>query len=105
MKKSQTDMRELRHQRPEEIDLSDIPELGADFFERAVRRVNGVEVPRKQRVNIMLDRALVARFKAKAGERGYQTLINQALRDSLGREDMLTAVRRVVREELAVAHK
>ena len=103
--KSRTDMRGLRAQRPEEIDLSDIPELGTDFFERAVRRVNGVEVPRKLRVNIMLDRAVVARFKAKAGRRGYQTLINRALRDSLGREDMLAAMRRVVREELAGAQK
>jgi uncharacterized protein (DUF4415 family) len=33
----------------------------------------------KQRVSIMLDGSIIAFFKAKAGERGYQTLINQAL--------------------------
>ncbi|MDR2836983.1 MAG: BrnA antitoxin family protein, partial [Azonexus sp.] len=33
----------------------------------------------KQRVSIMLDTAVIAFFKAKAGERGYQTLINQSL--------------------------
>lgn len=54
----------------------------------------------KQRVSIMLDAAVIAFFKAKAGERGYQTLINQALRDAMQGEQMETTLRRVIREEL-----
>ena len=36
-----------------------------------------------------------------AGERGYQTLINQALRQSLERETLEATLRQGVREELA----
>lgn len=54
----------------------------------------------KQRVSIMLDSAVIAFFKAKAGERGYQTLINQALRRAMTGEQIEEALRRVIREEL-----
>lgn len=37
----------------------------------------------KQRISIMLDGSIIAFFKAKAGERGYQTLINQTLRQAM----------------------
>lgn len=57
----------------------------------------------KQRVSIMLDGAIVAFFKAKAGERGYQTLINQALRQAMTGEQMESTLRRVIREELRSA--
>jgi uncharacterized protein (DUF4415 family) len=40
-------------------------------------------VPRKQRVNIYLDSVVVEHFKTQAGERGYQTLINEALKNSI----------------------
>ena len=42
----------------------------------------------KLRVNIMLDAPIVEHFKALAGNRGYQTLINDSLR-------------RVIREKLS----
>ena len=35
-----------------------------------------------------------------AGERGYQSLINDTLRKALGRENLEQTLRRVVREEL-----
>ena len=54
----------------------------------------------KQRVSIMLDGAIIAFFKAKAGERGYQTLINQALYQAMTGEQMESTLRRVIREEL-----
>ena len=54
----------------------------------------------KQRVSIMLDGSVIAFFKAKAGERGYQTLINQALRHAMTGEQMESTLRRVIREEL-----
>ena len=54
----------------------------------------------KQRVSIMLDGAVIAFFKAKAGDRGYQTLINQALHQAMTAEQMETTLRKVIREEL-----
>jgi uncharacterized protein (DUF4415 family) len=37
----------------------------------------------KQRITLVLDEAVVQAYKAKAGERGYQTLINETLRRAL----------------------
>lgn len=54
----------------------------------------------KQRVSIMLDGAIIAYFKARAGERGYQTLINQALHQAMSGEQIESTLRRVIREEL-----
>lgn len=54
----------------------------------------------KQRVSIMLDGSIIAFFKAKAGERGYQTLINQALHQAMTVEQIESTLRRVIREEL-----
>lgn len=54
----------------------------------------------KQRVSIMLDGSIIAFFKAKAGDRGYQTLINQALRHAMTGEQIESTLRRVIREEL-----
>ena len=54
----------------------------------------------KQRVSIMLDGSIIAFFKAKAGERGYQTLINQALYQAMTGDQMESTLRRVIREEL-----
>ena len=57
----------------------------------------------KQRVSIMLDASVIEFFKAKAGPRGYQTLINQSLRQSMTGEQIEVVLRRVIREELAHA--
>lgn len=57
----------------------------------------------KQRVSIMLDGAVIAYFKARAGERGYQTLINQALHQAMTSEQIESTLRRVIREELRPA--
>lgn len=62
----------------------------------------------KTRITIMLDDAVIETFRAKAeaAGRGYQTLINEALRASLKGDDRpLTAkvMREIVREELAHA--
>ena len=67
-------------------------------------RVNLKDVPRKQRVNIMLDTGIIAFFKAKAGERGYQTLINETLKLAITREELEKTLRRILREELAHNH-
>ncbi len=60
----------------------------------------------KTRITIYLDDSILKRFKAESGRtgKGYQTLINDALRSYLGlTEKPLTAdmVRRIVREELS----
>jgi uncharacterized protein (DUF4415 family) len=63
--------------RPEsEIDLSDIPEADAEFWETTVRI--GREKPRKRQTTIRLDEDVIEWFKA-AG-RGYQSRINAVLR-------------------------
>ncbi|VTU33134.1 BrnA antitoxin family protein [Variovorax sp. PBL-E5] len=60
----------------------------------------GQVLPRKQRVNIFLDGAVVEYFKEKAGDRGYQTLINDALKHAIDAESLETVVRKAIREEL-----
>lgn len=64
--------------------------------------------PGKTRITIMLDDDVIGTFRAKAeaAGRGYQTLINEALRASLKEDERpLTAkvMREIVREELAHA--
>ena len=54
----------------------------------------------KQRITIMLDDSVVQAYKAKAGGRGYQTLINDTLRRSLEVDNVKEALREVIREEL-----
>ena len=54
----------------------------------------------KTRITINLDDAVLQAYKARAGGRGYQTLINEALREAIRGQDVVDAVRQVVREEL-----
>lgn len=64
----------------EDIDLSDVPEVTEEQMRRAVLRVGGKPIERGQRrVDLFLDAFIVEYFEAKAGEQGYQRLINQAL--------------------------
>ena len=72
-----------------------LKDVGHDEFSQAVTAHLG-----KQRVSIMLDGAVIAYFKAKAGDRGYQTLINQALHQAMLNEQIESTIRRVIREEL-----
>jgi len=57
----------------------------------------------KTRITIMLDDAVLAAYKSRAGGRGYQTLINEALRRGLEADDIKEALRQVIREELHAA--
>ena len=84
-----------------DIDLSEIPEITEEQMKRTVLRVGGKTVTKgKVRVNMFLDADIVAYFKTLASGRGYQTLINDALRHSILTDDLETVLRRVVREEL-----
>ncbi len=64
------------------------------------RGASGAVLPNKQRVNIFLDGAVIEHFKAKAGDRGYQTLINEALKQAIQAETIEGVVRKTIREEL-----
>jgi uncharacterized protein (DUF4415 family) len=99
---------------PEFSDVDEASALTRKDFSRARHRIGMKEVsreawqaavkktPGKQRVSIMLDTAVVHFFKTKAGERGYQTLINQALCEAMKKEEMEALLRRVIREEITV---
>ena len=68
-----------------------------------------VLVPKgKTRVTMYLDDAVIENFRKKSEKtgKGYQTLINEVLRETLGKKaSPLTAerVREIVREELSAA--
>ncbi len=64
------------------------------------KREGGRVVPSKKRVTLYLDGAIVEHFKRAAGERGYQTLINETLRRSLEHADIESTIRKVIREEM-----
>jgi uncharacterized protein (DUF4415 family) len=99
------------------IDADDAPPLTKEFWKNAEYRIANKKVTKaewqkaareqlaatlsKKRISIMLDGAIIEYFKAAAGERGYQTLINDALRKVIAGEQMVNEVRHVVREELA----
>lgn len=64
------------------------------------RGASGAILPTKQRVNMYLDAAIIEHFKSRAGPRGYQTLINEALKQAITAENLEATVRKAVREEL-----
>jgi uncharacterized protein (DUF4415 family) len=66
-------------QNDENIDFSDIPELDADWFARAVR--GKFYRSAKELVSIRLDKDVIAFFRKQGA--GYQTRINDALRKSM----------------------
>ena len=76
------------------------PQVTQADLDRAAFRVGLKPAPRKRRVTILLDTGLVEYFKAKAGERGYQTLINDTLRQAVERDDLEERLRRIIREEM-----
>jgi uncharacterized protein (DUF4415 family) len=78
----------------------DYPKVTQADLARATFRVGLKAAPRKQRVTMLLDTVLIDYFKAKAGERGYQTLINDTLRQAVAGETLEETLRRVLREEL-----
>lgn len=94
-------------------EYDEYPEVTAEDMARGRFRIGTKDVtreewravvkPQKQRINIMLDASTVAWFKAQAGDRGYQTLINETLKQAINHQDIENIVRRVVREELKKA--
>ena len=72
-KRSRTDWKRVDALRDSDIDFSDAPELGPDFFANAILWPGP-----KQQITLRLDPDVLAFFR-KHG-RGYQTTINAVLR-------------------------
>jgi len=76
------------------LEISDVqdeyPEVTQADLERAVFRVDLKPSPRKQSITITidLDKNLIAYFKLKAGEDGYQSLINEVLRQAISQQEL-----------------
>jgi uncharacterized protein (DUF4415 family) len=85
---------------PTSDERDEIPKVTQADLDGATFRVGLKPAPRKRRITISLDTGLIEYFKAKAGERGYQTLINDTLRQAMVRESLEETLRRVIREEL-----
>ena len=73
-KPSKADLERLDAIEEEEIDTSDIPVLGKEFFQKAELKLP----PGKERITIWLDQDILKCIKAQG--RGYQTRINAILR-------------------------
>ncbi len=101
---SGTDWDRVAAMQDADIDFSEIPEVTAEQMARARLRVGGRPVSKgKVRVDVLLDAAVVAYFKAQAGEQDYQMLINETLKNKMHDRDLEPTLRRVIREELATA--
>lgn len=71
---SKTDWKRIDAMKDEDIDLSDSPELGPDFFKNAIFWPG----PKKQ-ITLRLDPDVVKFFRQQG--RGYQTTMNLVLRE------------------------
>ena len=67
------------------------------------RGATGEVLPAKRRINIFLDSTTLEYFKDKAGGRGYQTLINETLKQAMQAENLEAVVRKTIRKELRKA--
>jgi uncharacterized protein (DUF4415 family) len=72
-KPSGTDWKRVDAMRDEDIDYSDIPKMGPDFFANAILWPGP-----KQQITLRLDPDVLKFFRK--GGRGYQTTINAVLR-------------------------
>jgi uncharacterized protein (DUF4415 family) len=82
-------------------DLDEAPLWTEEDFKHAVHRIGLKPVGKKLKINMTLDPDVVAWYKAKAGGRGYQTLMNAALRDAMNGASIAEVLRQVIREERA----
>lgn len=76
------------------------PEVTQPDLDRAVFRRGLEPAEKKQRITIMLDSGVIGYFKEKAGQRGYQTLINEFLKKNIEQDSLEKKLRQIIREEL-----
>lgn len=79
---SQARLKELAARSDDQIDYSDIPELGADFWKNA-RIVEPATA--KQQLTIRIDTDILDWFRAKG--KGYQSRMNAVLRAYVDAQD------------------
>jgi len=72
-RRSRTDWRRIDALRDEEIDYSDIPKLGPDFFKNAI-----VWPGPKKQITLRIDPDILKFFRKQG--RGYQSTMNAVLR-------------------------
>lgn len=72
-KRSRTNWKRVDGLRDSEIDFSEIPELGPDFFTHAIRWPG-----KKKQITLRLDPDVLGFFRRQG--KGYQTAINAVLR-------------------------
>lgn len=72
-RKSKTNWARVDRMKDKEIDLSEVPELGKDFFGRAV-----LWPGRKRQITLRIDPDVLKFFRRQG--RGYQTVMNNVLR-------------------------
>ncbi len=87
---SETEWRRIDTMRDEDIDLSDIPEVTDEQMAGARLRIGGRPVP-KGRISVLLDAEVVAYFRMRAGEKNYESVINEILKAGI-RDDVKAAV-------------
>lgn len=87
---SETDWQRIDAMRDEDIDLSDIPEVTDAQMAVARLRVGGRPVP-KGKVSVLVDAEVAAYFKMRAGEKNYESVINEMLKAGI-RDDVKAAV-------------
>ena len=68
-------------------DRDEYSEVTQADLDRAKFRIGLKSMPRKQSITISLDSNLIEYFKLKAGEVGYQNLINEVLRQAKEQEE------------------
>ena len=84
-------------------DMDDAPVWTDNDFSNAVHRFGLKPVGKKLKINLTLDPDVVEWYKARAGGRGYQTLMNAALREGMRGFEITEILRQVIREELRTA--
>jgi uncharacterized protein (DUF4415 family) len=72
-KRSRTNWKRIDSMKDRQIDYSEIPELGPDFFAEAIRWPG-----KKKQITLRLDPDVLAFFRKNG--KGYQTTINAVLR-------------------------
>ena len=72
-KRSRTNWKRVDALRDSEIDFSESPELGPDFFKRAIRWPG-----KKKQITLRLDPDVLVFFRRQG--KGYQTAVNAVLR-------------------------
>ncbi len=87
---SETDWQRIDAMRDDDIDLSDIPEVTEEQMSGGILRIGGKPVP-KGKVSVLVDAEVVAYFRMRAGEKNYESVINEMLKAGI-RDDVKSVV-------------